>query len=224
MLDDTSVGNTVTGMSTPRHLRPFLVLIALLTLAPACSSESVSETSPAPLDGRPESPLPPKLQELGPGGWTIFYTSRTPFPCGPDLVDLCSSLEVAPFSSEVERAWAHAENTDADVPRAERSAIGTGWANTIAIIEQGNTDPNLSAAAYAAAYEQNGYDDWYLPSRDEVHELTITRELIGGFTMETYWTSTERDGGRVWYQNFLNGFQFLDGKSTVYIVRPIRAF
>jgi len=222
MLDDAVFRNTVTCMRKPFIL---ILLAHALFLLNACAGGARTASTPTTEPALyPDIVSPYKLKEPGPGGGIVFYASRKPFPRGPDLSSLCNFLEVAPFAVEVKRPWAQEGNVATDVPGAERSAIGTGWANTLAIIEQGNTDPMLSAAAYAEAYEQNGYTDWYLPSRDEVHELTITREVIGGFTMETYWTSTERDGARVWYQNFLSGFQFLDDKSVEYIVRPVRAF
>lgn len=229
MLDDLSGASTVYGMFSEQARRLGVCLLALVALSGISACSSSTKTPPTPgnasqYQNLPDAPGTYKLQQTGPGGGVIFYAARKPFRCGPDLTGVCHYLEVAPFDSEVERGWSSEDNASRDVAGSEGSAIGTGWSNTIAIITQGNTDPDVSAAAYADAYEHNGYSDWYLPSRDELHELTITREVIGGFTMETYWSSTERDGGRVWYQNFLNGFQFLDGKSELYLVRPIRAF
>jgi hypothetical protein len=164
-----------------------------------------------------------RLRDKGPAGGIVFYVSSEPFACGPDLTSWCNYLEVAPFESETKRPWSLL--ADAGGPgRSTDSAIGTGRANTFDIVAQGNTDPMTSAAAYADAYEFGGFDDWYLPSRDECHELTITREVIGGFTLDTYWTSTGRTVSTAWYQDFLNGFQFLDDHATSYLVRPIRAF
>jgi len=40
----------------------------------------------------------------------------------------------------------------------------------------------------------NGYDDWYLPSRDELRIITENREVIGGFAYNLYyWTFSEHD-------------------------------
>lgn len=159
--------------------------------------------------------------ETGPAGGYVFYVSRTPFPCGEDLAQRCHHLEVAPFADEVARSWSP------QTGRREIAAgtvIGSGRRNTMLILSDGPVDPAVSAAAYADAYEHEGYDDWYLPSLDECHELTIARELIGGFTFGVYWTSTERDSETAWYQHFMNSFQFPEPKTALHRVRPIRAF
>jgi len=135
------------------------------------------------------------------------------------MLDTCNYLEVSPYADEVRREWGAPLTPESGI-----SDIGAGLRNTLGIVGRGRLDPGSSAAAYAAAYDLNGFDDWYLPSRDECHELAIARELLGGFELDTYWTSTERGGEGVWYQDFLNGFQFLDEGSSSYLVRPIRAF
>ena len=162
--------------------------------------------------------------EVGPGGGYVFYVSRVPFRCGEDLSKFCHHLEAAPYGDEADRSWS--AGTDASLPGsvAAGTGIGAGHANTAKIVSRGTADPSTSAVAYADAYENNGFTDWYLPSLDESHEMTIARELIGGFTFGVYWTSTERDAGRAWYQHFMNSFQFPEPKATVYRVRPIRAF
>ena len=47
---------------------------------------------------------------------------------------------------------------------------------------------------------------------------------IGGFANSYYWSSTEYGNGSAWRQNFTNGIQGTNGKSTNYIVRAVRAF
>jgi len=70
------------------------------------------------------------------------------------------------------------------------------------------------------------YSDWYLPSKDELNKLYLNRTAVGGFSINTYWSSTEYyDGVNVWSQYFFNG----DQRSTYYRanvanVRAVRAF
>lgn len=74
--------------------------------------------------------------------------------------------------------------------------IGTGRANTDKIV----VSLGSSAASYAAgmtrAYRGGGYDDWFLPSIDELGKLFYSRQAIGNFKTTSgsqYWSSTEYD-------------------------------
>jgi hypothetical protein len=69
------------------------------------------------------------------------------------------------------------------------------------------------------------YDDWYLPSKDELNKLYINRTAIGGFAYHIYWSSTENGTSNAWNQNFYDGGQVSANKNvTAYYVRAIRAF
>ncbi len=107
---------------------------------------------------------------------------------------------------------------------ATGTAIGTGFSNTNKIIaSQG--EPAISyAAGLARAYTGGGYTDWYLPSKDELEKLSITRETIGGFVNYYYWSSSEFDLRKAWYQTFFSGRQYTTVKGEPAIVRAIRSF
>ena len=53
------------------------------------------------------------------------------------------------------------------------STIGSGYSNTLSIVNQNCQTQNggLSAAEAALNYEDNEYSDWYLPSKDELLEI-----------------------------------------------------
>lgn len=86
--------------------------------------------------------------------------------------------------------------------------------------------PNdLSGGSYHAEQAKNacnslnrlGYDDWYLPSKDELNILYLNKENIGGFTYGWYWSSTSTtDGRRYWGQSFEDGIQETEYKGTTY--------
>jgi uncharacterized protein YjbI with pentapeptide repeats len=111
-----------------------------------------------------------------------------------------------------------------------------GWLNTSTLIGEGkaNTDnilakyptatfPN-SAAAVARAYRGGGYDDWYLPSKDELNQLYLNRSAVGGFASGVYWSSTEYNAGNAWDQGFGSGGQLNYYEGNEWRVRPVRAF
>ena len=74
----------------------------------------------------------------------------------------------------------------------------------------------------------NGYNDWFLPSKDELNVLYQNRTLIGGFsTSNNYWSSSEYSEyaiNEAWGQNFATGAQSKVSKSVTYIVRAVRYF
>jgi len=121
--------------------------------------------------------------------------------------------------------WNNGSNTNTG---ALGEVIGTGLANTNAIISsQGETSTNY-AAGLARAYKGGGYTDWYLPSLDELNKLYTNKTAIGGFANNYYWSSTEYADSMflvaAWYQLFANGLQGDDDKYDTNYVRAIRAF
>jgi hypothetical protein len=114
--------------------------------------------------------------------------------------------------------------SDASSTGATGTAIGTGSANTTAIITiQGGT-PTSYAAGLARAHNGGGYTDWYLPSKDELNKLYLNRTAIGGFANDYYWSSTEIFNTLAILKNFGFGNQENLGKSYPANVRAIRAF
>ena len=113
------------------------------------------------------------------------------------------------------------------------TAIGTGSANTDAIISaQGATETSY-AAGLARAYTGGEYTDWFLPSKDELYKMYLKRTTInatalanGGSIFATllYWSSTEFDNTWGWAQRFNSYFSDLSSKSNLFKVRAVRAF
>jgi hypothetical protein len=121
--------------------------------------------------------------------------------------------------------WALPAHQGTSVPGATGTAIGTGLANTNAIVAQ-NGPGSTYAAGLARAYDGGGYTDWYLPSQDELNQLYVNRVAIGGgFGGLGYWSSSEYSASEAWYQSFGTGAQNPGIKSQyTYTVRPVRTF
>ena len=109
---------------------------------------------------------------------------------------------------------------------ATGTAIGTGLSNTNTIIaSQGGTATSY-AAGVARAYTGGGYADWYLPSKDELNKLYLSRFDIGGYVTDAYWSSSERNNINAWAQDFFQP-TYIASVDKVFIyfnVRAIRSF
>ena len=87
------------------------------------------------------------------------------------------------------------------------------------------------AANEATAYSGGGYDDWFLPSKDELNAmytymLVMTSGMLPtyGFENGNYWSSSQFDSTDARTQNFDNGEESPGLKVFEVRVRPIRAF
>jgi hypothetical protein len=107
---------------------------------------------------------------------------------------------------------------------ATGTALGTGSANTDAIIAAQGTPVGGYAAGVARAYRGGGYTDWYLPSKDELNELFLHQAAIGGFGPHYYWSSSEYDANTAWNQAFDLSSQYANPKTSPSWVRAVRAF
>jgi hypothetical protein len=100
-------------------------------------------------------------------------------------------------------------------------AIGTGQANTTAIV---NGCAETGAARLCDNLVLNGYSDWFLPSKDELNQMYLQKNAIGGFGSNYFWTSSQNDNSTAWDQAFSNGTQGPFSKFFSDNVRCIRAF
>lgn len=128
-------------------------------------------------------------------------------------------LIAAPSDQSTAVIWA----SDLIPINATDTAIGTGKANTDTIV--GVWGISSYAAYLCDTLNLNGYGNWYLPSLDELNELYLNEAIIGGFAPTgIYWSSSEATGNSAWEQNFQNGLQAIQNKSTLLYVRAIRSF
>ena len=126
---------------------------------------------------------------------------------------------------------------DENVSGANQQSIGTGYQNTLNIVNSGCVTDNGGITAAQAAFdaEINGYSDWYLPSIDELLEMFYTigngspEGNLGGFDTSVfpfYWSSSEGNYHNInaAYVLFDDGGWDYNRRDYAYRVRVIRAF
>jgi hypothetical protein len=111
------------------------------------------------------------------------------------------------------------------VTGAYGDAVYAGIGNTV------KTSTVQGAGFYAARVCQNFststlsgeyYDDWYLPSKNELQIMYERRSDIGGFALASYWSSTEYNTNGGWKMDFSSGEMIGYVKSSNFRVRCIR--
>ena len=202
----------------------------------------------------------------GPGGGVVFYVALTTFTStGSTCNTECKYMEAAPTgwivssapagqtncaiagSSTVDPKCGWSGNTTNSVSTTT-ALIGSGYANTSAMIAQssgGNTAGK--AATVSRAYQGGGKTDWFLPSKDELNQMCKWQRGVdwisdatvctggvlnsgrgaSGFSADVHWSSTEDAQYDAWFQYFNNGLQgkdYFSRKSSEFYIRPARAF
>ena len=111
-------------------------------------------------------------------------------------------------------------NTSVTVPSPGATSTTNGSVNTVAAYNQSS-----ASSAIQLCYElnQGGYQDWYLPAKDELNCLYQNKAAIDAYATGFYWSSTEKGASTAWRQFFGNGFQYADNKFAPLRVRCVRA-
>jgi hypothetical protein len=105
---------------------------------------------------------------------------------------------------------------------ADASSTTDGLANTMNIVYW---YPNASPATSCSSFIIPGWkNSWFLPAKDQLEKMYLEKDLIGGFSNKTYWSSTEADLDNAYAQDFSNGSQSAVKMTLTYGVRPIRQF
>ena len=116
---------------------------------------------------------------------------------------------------------------------ATGTAIGTGTANTDAIINVQGVTATSYAAGLARAYDGGEYNDWFLPSKDELNLMYQNRETINTtalansgslFNDNWYWSSTEVDSENAASTKFSDDLETTGNKHLSINMRAVRAF
>ncbi len=157
------------------------------------------------------------IGDKGPAGGIIFYDR------GPQE-GRWRYLEAAPAEYEQSLRWG-----PSDIEAETSMALGAGPGNTQAVVEAFDAAGEFDTAAqYSSSVVINGYDDWFLPSREE---LNLMYRILGVSKPEDfrgvgygYWSSSQYSRTLAWAQGFASGVQGRIEQFDRLIVRPIRAF
>ena len=167
------------------------------------------------------------IGDIGPSGGIIFYCSENGFTMR-DTGETCHYLEAALEDISSKVAWGSYTTAGHNysfkfIYSGTGANIGTGRDNTNNILIY---DSNAPAAKACKDYSSSEETDWFLPSRDELEQLYINRNIIGNMEPDWYWSSSEGYRSDVaWMQHFDDGRQneYYSKASMIY-VRAIRAF
>jgi hypothetical protein len=160
------------------------------------------------------------IYDTGPGGGIIIYVSASGF----NVAGLGTRhyLEAAHVNQGTSLAWASSGYTSTYIA-GTGTAIGTGKANTAAILA---VDANAPAAKACADYRGGGKDDWFLPSKDELNVIYNVKSYLDNSPVERFWSSSQYDSSAsaAWHQFFYYGTKDYISKYNEFYVRAIRAF
>jgi hypothetical protein len=178
-----------------------------------------------------------EVGDTGPGGGIVFYVAPTTFTqigaSGTMCTTNCKYLEAARISiwgdnsSDPAFAWTILANQSSAVTGANGTAIGTGYQNSVDILNQsGAVIASSTAATAARAFSGGSKSDWYLPSIEEMAAMVPHVALLQLSTSNAYWSSSEdaSQAGDANFAYFGTGLALTKAKSNVYLVRTIRAF
>jgi hypothetical protein len=96
-------------------------------------------------------------------------------------------------------------------------------------IDQSEAATWKEAINLCTEYKAGNYEDWYLPSKEELDLFykNLNKRGIGSLAVNTgdfYWSSTEDDTDHAWEQTFNDGYQGSAKKDSKNYVRAVRTF
>jgi hypothetical protein len=169
----------------------------------------------------PVSEQSPTLYEIGDTG-----------PSGVGIVFYISDgglhgFEVSPADQATHEEYSNIQSTAIGTTS---EAIGTGYANTQAIISQ--TGHTGSAAQVCTQYRAAIEGDWFLPSKNELEAIWNNlvddgggnNSGVGNFVSDGYACSTEWDSNNAWAFSFFDGTSIPLVKASQLRVRAVREF
>ena len=159
-----------------------IIIMAVVFIATICMPIAILP-SKVYADG-----VPYVIGDTGPAGGKIFYDK------GNDIGGW-RYLEVSLEDPGLNPRWHHTETFIGGTS----AAIGSGMANTLKILALPDLDFNAANWCAGLSVSNNGviYDDWFLPSFDELRAMFANLDY--NFQDWPYWSSTEEDAWMAWW-------------------------
>jgi hypothetical protein len=221
--------------SLPFHLVAMRSFPAGVGVKPAASTTSLTGSTCT-------NAGPCAVGDTGPAGGIVFYDAGPRssgdryFEVGPVETEVAGvPWKPLTFNDKQTPLYIGTASASAKVQRMLAKAFGMGEANTSKIVQRyrGGNYP----ARYASTLVFGGFDDWYLPSKEELRlvyrNLGAVVPRLGNFGKSFYWTSSEYDLNNAWTVNFKDGQEFdrekwlvlnADTGLKAIRTRPIRSF
>lgn len=149
---------------------------------------------------RTPAPLYKSMYRIGQryGGGVIAYIDSS--KCHGIIVD---TLNVS------DSCWWSIEG---DINPINSTSYGSGRANTLNIIRDETIQMQYAAYWTTSNYHISSYNDWFLPSKDELNSIYENKDDWGWYSTQynIYWSSSNiLNSSKVWVQDFNTGEQKL---------------
>jgi hypothetical protein len=171
-------------------------------------------------DGNAKNDNELKVGGKGPTGGIVFYDKGT-------NTNGWRYLEAAPVETEFKAEWgAYEKNV-----KGTDTALGTGKQNTQIIVDYlRHIGESGKAAQLCDSLSINGYNDWHLPSKEELNLMykNLKQKNWSGFSNDWYWSSSQYNSEYSQAQRFGDGSQYTHdyngNKDYVFSARAVRIF
>jgi hypothetical protein len=161
-------------------------------------------------------------------GGKIFYILQPGDPGYDNVTYVQHGLIAATTDQSTGIAWITGGSTGTTANGNTSTLLGTGKANTNFMIAQTGYDGGAAKVCHDYSITENSvtYNDWYLPSADELKQAIVQRWVVGLTDGYFYWSSSEYDYHSAYYWNTRNSNNYPDvvNKYLTYSVRAIRSF
>ncbi len=192
-------------------IKTIIALMTSIFIMTACDSEEPSSDT---------ENITYKIGDKGPAGGWVFYDKGS-------YSDGWRYLECAPYEEE-SAIWGKNLEEDEEPLYISSRDIGDGQENTLAIIANDSSSDKAADKSAGFSINNNGktYDDWFLPSYDELKLMftNLKDKGIGNFSNSLYWSSTEYNSPKALACDFETGNKESRYKEIIFSFRPARAF